>query len=439
MARHSQRVRQLASVGGVESVGVLLIGVTGLLIVNWLPKEQYAEYTFLLACITLVMGATDLGLVHCVLPIVGERAGDERWVVGVTRRVFGKRVWLLAAGLIVVTPYWVVVSVRQDWFAEPRYLAAAAVGLAIIPLTLRENYATTILIILRRITRLTRVNLAGYVARAACVVALVLFATGGWSLVGVMAATALGLVVSVLLHLRALRLERLAAANLDRNDGRVVDRELVRLARPLVVPTIYYHVQGTITVFLVAWLGATDAVADLGAVTRLGLVVLVLDRVLNVLLFPAIARRPPGPELTSAVRRANLLYVAIGAVAVLSAFAVPEYWVIILGDQYASVEPLVWLVVLTSLLQSASAFVFRILTARGHTHGQTWGVPLLVAVQLAYVVLVGVDGLRSVLGMALSAGVMALAFQWLMMVRALRDWARPVNEGSRTPVEASDQ
>ena len=55
------RLRRIAAVGGVESLGVIAGGVAGLLIVNLLPKDQYAQYTFLLTCMTLLLGVTDLG------------------------------------------------------------------------------------------------------------------------------------------------------------------------------------------------------------------------------------------------------------------------------------------------------------------------------------------------------------------------------------------
>src|SRR6218665_470738 len=113
------RVRQALVVGGVESFGVVLGGVAGLLIVNFLPKEQYAVYTFLLACIALVSGIGELGLSHCVLPVVGRRAAERRWVAGVCHEIFRWRWILLAVGSVIVVPYWFSTSVRHDWFSPP--------------------------------------------------------------------------------------------------------------------------------------------------------------------------------------------------------------------------------------------------------------------------------------------------------------------------------
>jgi hypothetical protein len=55
------RLRQIALVGSVETFGVAIGGIAGLLIVNVLPKDQYAAYTFLIACMTLMLGISDLG------------------------------------------------------------------------------------------------------------------------------------------------------------------------------------------------------------------------------------------------------------------------------------------------------------------------------------------------------------------------------------------
>ena len=93
-------------VGGVETFGVVAGGLAGLLIVNVLPKEQYAAYTFLFACLTLLLGVTDLGLAHCCLPVVGQRARELPWVVGACRQVFRRRWMLLGVGVLIVVPYW---------------------------------------------------------------------------------------------------------------------------------------------------------------------------------------------------------------------------------------------------------------------------------------------------------------------------------------------
>ncbi len=115
-------------VGGIESFGVILGGIAGLLIVNVLPKDQYAAYTFLVACTTLMMGVTDLGVAHCCMPVVGQRTRDVPWVVAVCHHVFHKRWLLLSLGLVIIVPYWYFTSREHRWTGRglpgwPRRLA----------------------------------------------------------------------------------------------------------------------------------------------------------------------------------------------------------------------------------------------------------------------------------------------------------------------------
>ena len=122
------RLRQIAMVGGVETFGVAIGGIAGLLIVNVMPKDQYAAYTFLVACMTLILGMTDLGLAHCCLPIVGQRAGEVPWVVGAASRCsasagccwrWGSRSW---------GPTGSIRSQQHGWSGGGYLLASAADG-----------------------------------------------------------------------------------------------------------------------------------------------------------------------------------------------------------------------------------------------------------------------------------------------------------------------
>ncbi|RYF68245.1 MAG: hypothetical protein EOO22_18070, partial [Comamonadaceae bacterium] len=143
-------LRRIAAVGSVETLGVIAGGLAGLLIVNVLPKDQYAQYTFLLACMTLLLGVTDLGLAHCTLPVVGERAREVPWVVGACQRVFHWRWALLGAGVAVVVPYFFYSTREHDW-GGLAYGLAALLFVGVVLTTLREHYANTVLLILGHI------------------------------------------------------------------------------------------------------------------------------------------------------------------------------------------------------------------------------------------------------------------------------------------------
>ncbi|MEJ7687030.1 MAG: hypothetical protein WKG52_08595 [Variovorax sp.] len=415
------RLRQIAMVGSVETFGVAVGGIAGLLIVNVLPKDQYAIYTFLVACMTLVLGVTDFGLAHCCMPIVGQRNREVHWVVGVCRQVFRKRWLLLGLGLVLVGPYWFYTARQHGWGGGGFFLSSALI-LFVILLTLREFFASTLLVVLGHISTLNRVALASHSIRLAMVatVLLVLPITA-WSMAGVVAATAAASVVTVTLYRRALKKHAVASVELDPADVKHVDAEVLRIAKPLVLPAIFYQTQGVITVFLVSLFGTSDMLAEIGAFGRLAMVLLVVDRVSAVLLFPAIARAPAGPRLRAIVAPAHLGYVLIMGGVLLSAFLLPHYWIVLLGEQYRSMEPLVWMVFLTSILGNSAGFTFSTLTMRGATAGQGYGIPVTLVTQVGYLWLIGVSDLRSVLGFGIATALAGCLYQYAVLAYRWKD------------------
>lgn len=408
-------------VGGVESFSVVAGGIAGLLVVNVLPKDQYAAYTFLVACLTLLLGVTDLGLAHCCLPVVGQRAREVPWVVGACRQVFRRRWMLLGAGVVIVVPYWFLSSRDHGWL-DRGYLLASLFAFAAVVITLREHYLGTVLTILGHVTTLSRVGLTATVVRIAVVCTVLVLPLGSWSVAGIVAATGVASAVSILLIRRDFAARQIVETRLDAADAKRVDAQVIRIAKPLVLPAIFYQLQGVITVFLVSLFGTSNMVAEVGAFGRLAMALIVVDRVTNILLFPAIARTPAGDGLRMIMWRAHLSYLCMMALALLSAYVLPQYWILLLGEKYRNMEPLVWMMFLSSILANAAGFAFRSLTVRGATSGQSYSILATLAIQVLYLAVIGISDLRSVLGFAIATGVASFGYQYGLLVLRWRQW-----------------
>jgi O-antigen/teichoic acid export membrane protein len=415
------RLRQIALVGGVESFGVAVGGIAGLLIVNVMPKEQYAAYTYLVACMTLMLGVTDLGLAHCCLPIVGQRNRDVPWIVGACQQVFRKRWVLLGAGLAIVGPYWFYTTSQHGWWGGG-YLLASALVIAVTLFSLREHYANTILLILSHIPALNRIGFTSNIVRLSFVGVVLLLPMTSWSIAGILAATAAAGFVSVMLYRKEFRTLAIPNLKLAPDDAKRVDAQIVQIAKPLVLPAIFYQVQGVITVFLVSLFGTSTMMAEVGAFGRLSMVLMVVDRVTNILLFPVIARAPQGARLRSILLQAHLAYLGMMALVLLTSVLFPHYWILLLGKQYGSMEPLVWMVFVSSILMNASGFAFRTLAVRGATAGQSFSILVTLATQVLYLWLVGVSDLRSVLGFAIATSVANFGYQYALLILRWRQW-----------------
>ena len=415
---------RLLAVGGVESLGVVIGGVAGLLIVNVLPKDQYAQYTFLVSCLTLMHSITDTGLAHTCLPIVGQRAHEVPWVIGACRHVFRYRWWLLMLGFVFVVPYWVVTSQQHGWNTSGYWLATALVAVALL-FSMRVDYAATVLTILGYISSLTRVGFYAVGARTALVLAVVALPVTQFSLSGFMAATLLAAMINVWFYSRAFKSHSLEPVRLSTDDAKKVNADLIRIAKPLMLPAIFYQFQGVVTVFIVSLFGTSDMLAEVGAFGRLSMILMVFDRVANVLLFPPIARAAEGERLRAMVTKAHLAYLGMMALVFLSAVLLPQYWMLLLGSQYKDRESLVWMAFLATLLMNSAGFAFRTIAARGYTVRQTFIIPFVLLIQVGYLWLFGANDLPAVLGFNVATCLANFLYQYAMLAGWFADQKRP--------------
>ena len=417
------RMRQFVLVSGFETFGVFVAGVTGLLIVNVLPKEHYAVYTVLVACMQLMSGIADLSLGHAILPVVGQRSDDKRWVVGVCSQIFYRRWLLMGLSVAIVVPYWIYTAAQHGWHG-PGYVAAALLVLAAVMLSLRDSFMHVVLRVLQHITALNRNNFITNSARFLLVGGVLLLPIGSYTVAGLFAALATAMFVSVQLNRWAFARHDIPMQKLDAPQRREVDRQTLKIVVPLLPSAVFYHVQGVITIMIVSLFGTASMMAEVGAFGRLAMVLTVVDRVTDILLFPAIARAVNGRRLVSRLLMAHGAYMLVMLALFVSSLLFPDYWMLLLGAKYKDMQPLIWMVFLTSILANAAAFAFRTLAARGATARQSLGIPLLIATQVAYVVFFGVADLKAVLGFNLASSLIQCLFQYALLVGRLPGWRK---------------
>jgi len=247
-------------------------------------------------------------------------------------------------------------------------------------------------------------------------------------------AAAAATAVSIRVQARAWTRLGLEDARLDEPERRWVDGELRRIATPLVPSALFFHVQGVVTVFIVSWFGTTAMMAEVGALGRLAMILVVLDRVTSMLLFPALARAETGPRFLRLVLRVHAAYLVLMLLIFCSAVFMPGAWMLLLGQQYAEQTPYLWMAVGSAILMNAAAFAFRTLAGRGATARQWITIPLVLALQAAFVIAVGVDTLPLVLAFNLATAALHFVYQYGLMMLRLPQWRQPPLEKVNAPL-----
>lgn len=417
------RLRQIAMVSGVEFLGVAVGGIAGLLIVNVLPKDQYAVYTFLITCMQLILGLTDLGLSKCSLPIVGQRNNEVPWVVGVCRQIFSRRTLVLVASFAFVVPYAIYTFLQHGW-SEWAYVLAAVLIVASILITLWGHYAGAVLLILGYVNALSRIGACVTTARFALVSAALLLPMTPYSIAILLVATVSSEVLALVLLRREFKARNIKESRLSPQDEKRVDSQILKIVIPLIPSAVFFQVQGVVTIFLASLFGTANMVADIGAFGRLALALVLLDRVAGILLFPAIARAPAGARLVTMISRAHAIYLVAMICLLLSAVFFPQYWILLLGKKYENMVPYVWMLFLSSILLNGAGFAFSTLAVRGFTEKQAFSVLVVIALQCLYLWKFGANELSSILWFNIITSAAHFFYQYVLLISRWPDFKR---------------
>jgi O-antigen/teichoic acid export membrane protein len=197
---------------------------------------------------------------------------------------------------------------------------------------------------------------------------------------------------------------------------------LREFAIPLVPGVIYYMVQGQISTLLLTVFGQTTAIAEVGALGRLGQILGLLMMLNGFVILPNLARVNQRNEFILHGARLIVLFVVVGGMTLLSTFVAPEWWLYLLGGNYDHAREFLPLAMSGSLMSLLAALFHTMLISRAATRGQAWNIVVGIGIQG---VVLATSGVRTtadalLLNFLLASG--AAVLQLGLLVRALQKW-----------------
>ncbi len=362
----------------------------GLLFINFMPVREFALYTLALSVITFFNFVTDLGSTTSLLHFYHRSAkgeGDFRpyyeAVLSLRRNVF----WLGAAGVAILFPRAAAVKGYGAW-----EIALSTIGILLcVGFQILSSLRLLDLRLANFYGRSYRAELAGAGVRLL------------WAL-GMIAASLLVAWAGVLASALAAGTVALLARRATRPEPLVLDlapyrRQVLRYLFPTLPSALYFAVQGPLTVWLAATFGSTRNMAEVGALSRLAMVVGLFSALIGVVFLPRLSR------ITND-RLYLTRYLQFGAalagvvVALLTAAALfPQLFLLVLGGRYAGLRRELLLVVAGSGMSLLGGYVVNVNLARLWTRWQGLTLVAEIAVQIVLV---------KILPLSTTAGVLAL-------------------------------
>jgi O-antigen/teichoic acid export membrane protein len=348
-----RRLAELFAAQGVTMAGNLLYG---LLCVRLLPKPEYAKFAVVFSALATLTLLLDIGISTGIMPLVGEKIGDLQLIADyvASLRTLAHRLYAVMAPLtLVIFPLMVL---RQHWNAPT--VAAMLAAVLIGGWFARVSGAYGVVLIIRRDR--PRWYRAQMISSLGTLALLGIFRSAHWFNVWwAIGFNVAGIVfIAESYYFRARKL--LGVAGRSSAQKR---KAIVQLVLPQTPNVIFYAVQGQIPQILVTLFGLTVAVADVGALSRLGQIFVIFAQVNPLLLEPYFARLPRNRLKANYLVAVSAIGSACAAIVVLGRFF-PGLFLWVLGPKYSTLHYEVLLLLIGSALRYLSGSMFVIHSSR---------------------------------------------------------------------------
>jgi len=362
--------------------------VVGLLLLRVLPMEQYALYTIAGLLLTVVSLGSDFGLGQAIVSLGAGRRDDRSYIGALWQaaRRISARLFPLTA--LVVLGGAIRMFHGQAW---PLHTQAACVVLVLSIGLVQINTSLG-----RSVFNMHHdVSAIFYTGGVEALTRLVLVvACMAWPFaVTALTANLVGATAASIVATRRTRslLDVRAAPNATHRDA------LSSFVMPIVPMAIYTLLQGQIAIFMLSVGGYTHAIAEVGALSRLSQAFTVLMMLNPFLVQPVFARIASDRDFQAKLAPVVAALIVLCAVGLTSAYAAPQWWLFLLGANYAGLAQELPITIGTALMTVVGGTLYTVVIARGETRGQSlWVLPCLVG-QVAFIGFHGVQNTRDAL------------------------------------------
>jgi O-antigen/teichoic acid export membrane protein len=391
-----------------------LAGITaGLLLVRTMPVREFAFYTLALSVITFFAFLSDLGSTGSLVHFFRQASTEgEEFPAYLSSVLSLRRIGFLIGAAVVAVAFPVAAAAQGFRTAETLLTLAAIlcavwfqIGAAVRVLSLRltDRYAASY-----------RAEIAGALLRLLLTLAMIVSALlQAW--IGVLVSAA-GTAATVLLARRAE-----APRTVETTDLRPYRRRVLRYLLPTLPSALYFSIQGPLTVWLAATFGSARNIAEVGALSRLGMIVGLFSTLTAVVFLPRLARITDERHYRKRCLQFGGLLIAIAGALLAAAALFPGLLLQVIGQSYSGLHRELVLVVAGSGLTLLGGYAVSLNLARSWTRWETAAVLVLFLSQAALAAVLPLGTTSGVLLFNLGTAAVGLALQiavaWTGFVR----------------------
>jgi O-antigen/teichoic acid export membrane protein len=371
-------------------VAVQAMGVaSGILLVRALPKTEYAYFTLansMLATMS-ILGDSGIGI---ALSSIGGRVWQDRRRFGqLISTALRLRRYLAGTAAVAVTPILIWLLIRSG---APRFYAVLVTLIVLAGLNY-QLLAGLLMIVPRLHSQISRVQRLDALVAAS---RLVLLSVAWFIFLDAAVAVAVSIVALIAQYL-LLKHWAKDSVELHAPINKEYQSTMLGIVKHQAPNAVFYCLQGQLTVWLISIFGNTQNIAEIGALSRLGVVFSIISAVMASIVLPSFARCQSAPEL----RRRYFLVVGgflLFGLGLISAAALfPDQLLWILGSKYAHLRSELLLMMIMSAFNALIAAMWSLNATKAWIKYSWLNIPCVILTQVVLLTIVDVSTVQGVI------------------------------------------
>ncbi|MFV8374673.1 polysaccharide biosynthesis protein [Flavobacterium sp. LB1P71] len=350
---------KLISITGSAQIIVQAVGfLTGILVIRLLPTQEYALYTLANTMLGTMTVLSDGGISTGVMAQGGKVWQDREKLGVVLATGLDLRKKFAIGSLIVSTPILMYLLLHNG----ASWIIAVMIVLSIIPAfyaALSDSLLEVIPKLHQSILPLQKNQVTVGIARL-FLSAITLFIFP-WTFVAIFAS-------GIPRIYGNLKLREITDELIDKEQkpDPVIQKEILKMVYKILPGAIFFCISGQITIWLISVLGKTSSVAEIGALSRIALLVHIFSFFFPILIVPRFARlQTHAKALFSQFIIIILLSGMFSLFMILMTKCFSSYILWFLGNNYKDLDSALLLVVIGSCIGMMSGLSFALSSARG--------------------------------------------------------------------------
>jgi len=357
--------------------------VSGILLVRTLDQQQYAYFTIANTMQGTMNVLADSGI-SCGLISIGGKIWQDRYRFGqLINTAMQLRRYLTAIAIVVIAPIllWMLISNGAS-------ITYAVFITVVVLVGTHFQLTTSVLGVVPRLH--LQINKVQNLALIFAISRLILLSINYFVFLN--AAVAI-FTASIAFGLQYFFIHRWVANSFEKEVPvhNEYQSSLLKIVRYQAPNTIFFCVQGQLTVWLISIFGNTQNIAEVGALGRLGVMFSIIGAVMNGIVLPSFARCQSVIQLR--YRYFQILYICcfFGACLVTITAFFPGELLWILGGKYAHLKNEVLLIVISAVLNLISETMLSINVSKGWVQYYWLNIPCVLFVEYCLIYYIELD------------------------------------------------